>query len=81
MITLDTSGLLAFLNRSDPHNPAVTTILRVERGPRYITTAILAEIAYMLEKRAGHAAIVDLIDDLHIGAYMRDCGELEIFAG
>jgi uncharacterized protein len=51
MITLDTSALLAILNRGDPHHARMTAVLRSDWGPYVIPVGILGELAYMIETR------------------------------
>lgn len=74
MITLDTSGLVAIISPADPHHQEALAVLRAESGPRLVPTAILAEIAYILEQRAGPRLTLSFVRDLEKGAYSPDCG-------
>ena len=59
MITLDTSGLVAYLNVRDPYHDQVTVALQRERGPYIIPVGILAEIAYFIEQL--HPAVLNAL--------------------
>jgi predicted nucleic acid-binding protein len=78
VITIDTSGFIALIDPQDRHHYEVVRVLRLERGLRYIPTAILAEITHLLEDRAGQQATLDLLKDLQAGAYARDHGEHDL---
>jgi predicted nucleic acid-binding protein len=75
VITLDTSGLIAIVNPVDSRHEEVISILRAEPGPRLVPAAILAEIAYILERRAGTRLLLRFVQDLESNAYTLDCGE------
>lgn len=74
MITLDTSGLLALLNRRDPdHRAAVAALGRAGR-PYLVPAGTLAEVTYMVEARLGASVLDLLLADLASGAFSLDCG-------
>jgi predicted nucleic acid-binding protein len=74
VITLDTSGLLAVVNRRDPDHQRSRVALLSDPGPYLVPAGILAEITYTLEQRLG-LSIRDLfLEDLVSGAYAFDCG-------
>ena len=75
MIVLDSSGAIALMNREDSSHVRAQTILRTTRGPLVVPTCILAEICYVLERRAGHRQVDSLIGALAEGSLMTDCGE------
>ena len=75
MITLDTSGLLALLNRRDPDHQRVRSVLQADDGPYLVPAAILAEITYMVEHRLGVRPLDLLLQDLESGAYALECGQ------
>jgi len=74
VITLDTSGLVAIISPTDPHHQEALAVLHAESGPRLVPTAILAEISYILERRAGPRLTLNFVRDLENGAYTPDCG-------
>jgi predicted nucleic acid-binding protein len=78
MLTLDTSGLVALISPKDRYHAEAVGVLRAARGPYIIPTAIMAEIAYILETRAGPQLVLDLLQDLRDGAYSLDCGEHDL---
>jgi predicted nucleic acid-binding protein len=74
LITLDTSGLLALLNRSDPDHERTRHALRDAGDPFIVPTSILAEITYLIERRL--PAVLDtFLGDLESGAFATDCGD------
>lgn len=75
MITLDTSGILAALNRGDPDHGRARGALEAERGPLIVPAGILAEAGYMIEADLGAAVLRRFVADLAEGFYQLDCGE------
>jgi predicted nucleic acid-binding protein len=75
VITLDTSGLLALLNRRDRDHNAVRSALESDDGPYLVPAAILAEIMYMVEHRLGLRTLDLLLQDFETGAYQLECGQ------
>lgn len=72
MLTLDTSGIFAALNRADPHHKHAVSCLDGHIGHLYIPCAILAEIGYMLEQRLGTRVLMEFLADIETGAFMVD---------
>ena len=75
MITLDTSGVLALLNRRDPDHHRARSALLEDPGPYVVPAGILAEVAYMIEQRLGLPVLDLFLADLESGAYTLECGE------
>jgi predicted nucleic acid-binding protein len=75
VITLDTSGVLAALNRADPDHGSARRALESERGPLIVPAGILAEAGYMVEADLGAAVLRRFVADLADGFYELDCGE------
>ena len=75
MITIDTSGLVAALFQRDRNHARVAATLANATPPRLIPTAILAEIAYLLESRKQHGALDAVLEDIESGFYELDCGD------
>jgi len=75
LITLDTSGLFALLNRSDPDHQAAVDALAAERPPYIVPAGILAEICYLIEVRLGHDVLDAFLADLSDGVFHLDCGD------
>jgi hypothetical protein len=74
VITLDTSGLYALLNRKDSAHLRAKKILQADRGPYFVPAGILAEICYLVEQRLGLRVLMALLRDLSAGLTV-DCGE------
>ncbi|MDQ3719192.1 MAG: PIN domain-containing protein [Actinomycetota bacterium] len=74
MITLDTSGVLAALNRADPDHAHARQALESEHGPLIVPAGILAEAGYMIEADLGAAVLRRFVADLADGFYDLDCG-------
>lgn len=77
MITLDTSGVFALLNRRDPDHERAKQALVEADGPYLIPSGILAEIAYLVETRMP-AALEPFLADLEGGAFTLDCGDHDL---
>jgi predicted nucleic acid-binding protein len=75
MITLDTSGVLAALNRADPDHARARQALELEPGPLIVPAGILAEAGYMIDADLGAAVLRRFVTDLADGFYELDCGE------
>lgn len=75
MITLDTSGLFALMNRRDPAHQKVRKALLADPGPYLVPAGILGEISYLLERRYGIKALDAFLEDLESGTFRLDCGE------
>lgn len=78
MITLDTSAILALLDRDDLDHPRVIERLDDEPGPWFVPAGILAEVAYMLHSRFVAAALPAFLGDLERGEFTLACGEEQI---
>jgi uncharacterized protein len=75
VITLDSTAVFALLNRREPDHRRVKSALEQDPGPYLIPTAILGEVAYLVEERLGHKVMDLFLADLVSGAYSLDCGE------
>jgi predicted nucleic acid-binding protein len=78
VITLDTSGILAALNRADPDHARARAALEAERGPLIMPVGILAEAGYMIEMDLGAGVLRQFLTDIADGSYALDCGESDI---
>lgn len=75
MITLDTSAVLALLDRDDPDHKLCATALRHELPAFIVPAGILAEIGYLAELKVGIDALRSFLGDLARRTYTLDCGE------
>lgn len=75
MITLDTSGLFALLNRRDPAHAKVRRALLSDPGPYLVPAGILGEITYLLERRYGVRTLDTFLADLENGTFRLECGD------
>jgi uncharacterized protein len=75
MIILDTSGLLAALDASEPHHAAAAAALLAAHEPRLLSPFVLAELDYLLGAGVSAAAERALLREVAMGAY-----QLEPFA-
>lgn len=78
MITLDTSGLFAYLNRRDTDHHRVRETLDAEPEPWIVPALSLCETTYLLERRSTIDVIDALLGDLDRGAFRLDCGDQDI---
>ncbi len=81
MILLDTSGLLAAIDRSQAHHEAAARALRDASPPRVLSPFVLAELDYLLATRVGLAAEAALLDEVARGTYQLEAvGPLDVAA-
>lgn len=69
MIIADTSGLLAFFNRSEPRHAAVAEAIKASDLPIVVSPFVLAELDYLVATRIGVEAELSIITELASGAY------------
>jgi uncharacterized protein len=72
VLTLDTSGLVALINRKDTYHEACRAAFQREGPPYFISTATLSEIAWFLETRFHPAVEKTVLRDIRGGAYTLD---------
>lgn len=53
LITLDTSAIIALANRDDPDHRPTLTAFEADPGPYLVPCEIMAEVAYLIERRLG----------------------------
>jgi predicted nucleic acid-binding protein len=75
MLTLDTSGIIALMNPTDRHHRDVVGAIQVDGGPYYVPMGIMAEIAYLLEARAGQRVLLRFLHEIARGGLTLDCDE------
>jgi uncharacterized protein len=80
VIALDTSGLFALLNRADPDHEPVKGVLKEDPGPYLVPAGILAEVAYLVERRLGTEVLEAFVLDLEGGGFSLHCGEEDLAA-
>ena len=78
VIALDTSGLFALLNRADPDHEPVKGVLKEDPGPYLVPAGILAEVAYLVERRLGTEVLEAFVLDLEGGGFSLHCGEEDL---
>ena len=78
LITLDTSGLFALLNRRDSDHERAREALLEDSGPYLVPAGILAEVAYLVERRLGVGVLERFVLDLESGALTLECGEEDL---
>ena len=69
MILLDTSGLLAAIDKSQRHHGAAAAVLRAMPPPRILSPFVLAELDYLLATRVGSDAQDRLLEQVASGVY------------
>jgi predicted nucleic acid-binding protein len=73
-LVLDTSAVLAFLNRSDLGHLAVSEVILQEAGKLIIPVGILSEISYLVDARLGNRVFGLFFDDVVQENFSLDCG-------
>ncbi|MBX3070826.1 MAG: PIN domain-containing protein [Thermomicrobiales bacterium] len=74
MITLDTSAIVALLNRRAPEHQTLVSSLNADLGPFFVPAQIMAEIAYVVDQRLGEQALTGFLKDIETSVYQLDCG-------
>jgi predicted nucleic acid-binding protein len=75
VITLDTSGLFALLNRRDHHHARTRAALMQDPGPYLVPAGILGEAGYLIEHTL-HPDVLDIfLTDLEDGSFTLECGQ------
>ena len=69
MILIDTSGLLAAIDRAQPGHEAAVAAIAADTGPFPLSPFVLAELDYLLGRRVGTNAQRALLADVSAGAY------------
>ena len=72
MIIVDSSGLLALLDRGESAHRAVNKALAGEHGPLLVTDFVLAEVDYLILKRLGAQAEQAFVDQILEGVLTRE---------
>ena len=72
MIVADTGGILALLDRDDPHHAAVRTSFERDGGRWILPWAILPEVDYLAERRLGPDVARAFAEDLRDGLFRVD---------
>jgi uncharacterized protein len=75
VIVLDTSGVVALFDRSDINYAGALSVVQRERQPLVVPIGIMAEIAFVLQARAGDRAVLTFIDAILSGTTRWSCGE------
>jgi predicted nucleic acid-binding protein len=69
VILLDTSGMLAALDASEPRHAASAEALRAADGPRLLSPFVLAELDDLLATRVSPTAARRFLEEVANGAY------------
>ena len=72
MIVVDTSGLIALLDRGEPMHGAAHDAVAGARGPLVVTDFVLAETDYLVLRRLGRRAEAAFIAQLVDGVFLRE---------
>ena len=70
MIVIDTSVVLAFMDRRDTHHDAVVRWMQADDHELATTPLVAAELDHLVFRQGGVAAARALRDDLYNGAYL-----------
>jgi uncharacterized protein len=68
-VICDTSGLLAFFDRSEPHNEVAIEVMRTVRRPVVVSPFVVAELDHLIRRRAGRETALLAARELSSGAY------------
>jgi predicted nucleic acid-binding protein len=75
LIVADTSGLLAYFDRTEPLHDRVASIVETEREALVVSPYVVAELDYLVSSRFGVDAELAVLEELSGGAYdLVPCG-------
>lgn len=69
MLIVDTSGLVAYFDKSDRHHPRVADAVEADDGPFVVSPYVVAELDYLLGTRRGVDAQLAALSELAGGAW------------
>lgn len=75
---MDTSALLAAIDRREVDHARVSASLASEPGPLVIPAGILSEICYFLEHRIGQPTLALFLENLSAGEFLLDWNESDL---
>jgi len=78
MITLDTSAIVALVNRADRHHGDAARALAEHRGPTIVPLGVMAEASYVLSSTLAPPAGIAFLHGLEQGESLLDCGDSDI---
>lgn len=78
MITIDTSAMLALLDRRERNHRRVATEVTRVGGPFLVPAATLGELGHFLSYRFSPAVQRGFLEDLRSGAWTLDCGDADL---
>lgn len=78
MVTLDTSAIVALMDRRDPNYQLAVRAAGREVGRLVIPTPIMAEVTYFIERRFSPMALDLFLADIEADAYQLDCCEADL---
>lgn len=67
---MDTSVVVAFMNRRDNHHEQVASWMETVRENLFMTPLVVAEIDHLVSRRGGPDAALAFYEDLVSGAYL-----------
>jgi uncharacterized protein len=70
VITLDTSGLIAYIARGSRFHESVAEVVDSDPGPLYVPVGAMAEMTFMIERDFPAGVVDAFIGDLIEGAYV-----------
>ena len=78
MITLDTSAVLALVNRNDRHHGAARSVLDGDVSVTVVPASILSEIAWVVGSRVGDRGVRSVLAGVIHGSTLLDCGDADL---
>lgn len=69
LLVLDSSGIVALLDRSDTFHDRVGELLNEDRGPLYLSPCVMQEVDHIVSSRVDPMAAIRFLEDVAVGAY------------
>jgi len=71
-LIVDTSGVIASMNRNDAAHRSVSAALQAEAGPLILPVLVIAEVDYLALRYLGQRAEETFLEDVSQGAFARE---------
>jgi predicted nucleic acid-binding protein len=78
VLTLDTSGVVALLNRAERNHLRVAASFREDGGPYLVPCAVMLEVDRVVTRELGRRSFDAFMSNLESGAFRLDCGKEDL---
>jgi predicted nucleic acid-binding protein len=75
LVTVDTSALIAAIDRREADHASMITVFQNETGPLIIPVGMLSEATFLLQRKFGQSTVDLFLGNLESGLFLLDCGQ------